>query len=61
MIEKPDPFFWEVYCDKCSWDESIDADTCAHFQSLIEYLKEEGWCMRLIKGEWHHFCPYCSS
>jgi len=43
-------------CDGCS--EIFESET-ADFELALGILKEAEWQMRMIKGEWCHYCPTC--
>ena len=59
MIEKDPPFFWDVTCDFCSEDERVSVDVAETFYCLIDHIKELGWRVFKLKGEWQHQCPVC--
>lgn len=42
-----------VECDECG--ESIDVDSC-NYSAINEYIKDNGWIVTNINGEWYEFC-----
>lgn len=60
MIEKSDDFFenFDVSCDCCSFDqEYLDVDS---FDDLIDQMKQDGWRIIYVDGEFKHKCPLCA-
>lgn len=61
MIERDPPFFWDVSCDGCAHgEERISTDDADSFRDVVDEIKERGWRVSLISGEWRHFCPDCA-
>ncbi len=44
----------EVYCDQCHCETNFDGDVS--YREINECLREEGWYIRNIDGEWMSFC-----
>ena len=55
MLEGKAPFY-ELYCDFCSNDETIEADS---FQEAVDQKKELGWISVKDGGEWKDKCSSC--
>ena len=57
MISKNEGFDnFTVFCDHCSYDELMDEES---FYSVIDQMKEDGWRISKVDGEWDHKCPSC--
>jgi Fe2+ or Zn2+ uptake regulation protein len=54
-IERYGPTF-EVSCDSCP--HTFDTDEC-EFAAAVRAVKEEGWRISKVGGEWIHTCPSC--
>jgi hypothetical protein len=58
MTINKDVMMMEVQCDICAeLSDSFDLDD---FNRMIATVKELGWRIIKVKGEWVHFCPTCS-
>ena len=44
-------------CEECG--EEAYGGT-AEFREFVDDLKEDGWRIRKVDGEWSHTCPSCS-
>lgn len=57
MIERGGPEdTWEVTCDGCPEAIEVEAEG---FHRAVEAIKRLGWRIRMIAGEWLHFCSDC--
>ena len=45
-------------CDSCE-EAQIEHSTGGGFRRMVEYIKEQGWQVKCVSGEWLHFCPDC--
>ena len=43
----------EVECDKCGASETIDS---TDYAEINQELRDNGWVIKNIKGEWCEFC-----
>ncbi len=43
-----------VTCDNCGDGQEFDS-----WAEVIEFMVEEGWRKKLVRGEWGHYCPEC--
>lgn len=43
-------------CDHCSNAEELEADD---FQEAVSEMKQDGWLITKLDGEWVHLCPSC--
>lgn len=44
-------------CDTCG----IDAEFYGCFTECIVEAKHQKWAMKLVDGEWEHYCPDCKA
>lgn len=61
MIQRDPPFFWDVTCDECGFEERIDIDTAATFFCVVDHIKGLGWKVFRRAREWTHLCPECAT
>jgi len=54
MIEKIYKNKYMVTCDNCGDGQEFDS-----WAEVIEFMVEEGWRKKLVRGEWGHYCPEC--
>jgi len=54
MIEKIYKNNYMLTCDNCGEGEEFDS-----WVDVIEFMREEGWRMKLVGGEWEHYCSEC--
>lgn len=47
-----------VECDECGSEEWAGT---LEFREFIDDLKEQGWCIKNVGGEWSHYCPDCEA
>lgn len=47
---------WWVSCDTCSDAHDLDAE---NFQEAVDEVKEAGWTITKVDGEWTHICGAC--
>ncbi len=43
-------------CDACGRVKFVDVEG---FMWAVDHIKEEGWRVRRLVGEWEHTCPAC--
>lgn len=48
---------YEVECYSCGDTEEYEVED---WSDLIRTLKEDGWEIRHVDGEWGHYCLYCA-
>ena len=50
-------FEQQLVCDDCGDEgETFDNDD---FRRMIANAKDDGWSIRLVRGEWTHTCRQC--
>lgn len=58
MIERDYTFEnFNVSCDHCSFEDTFDE---TDFMDTVQSMKESGWQIRKVNGEWDHKCPTCA-
>ena len=50
-------FGYIASCDHCSYSE--DYPEAEGFIDTVEAIKEDGWLINKIDGQWDHKCPSC--
>jgi len=59
MIERNYPFEnYTAFCDRCSFDKFFDFST---WNEVIQEMKNDGWRIRKVDGDWEHLCPTCAN
>lgn len=48
-------YFGTASCDLCCIQEEYDGD----FYEIVEQMKDDGWKIRKVDGDWQHVCPAC--
>ena len=56
MIRKEDGEF-VCECNECGIEEF--GGTMEDFREFVQQLKDTGWKIRKLEGEFMHFCPDC--
>lgn len=46
----------DITCDGCWSHEYVDV---IGFRNKIKHVKSEGWKIKKVLNEWHHYCPDC--
>lgn len=44
-------------CDNC--DDFLETPDASDFREAVEEIKEQGWLVKMLDGEWKHICPTC--
>lgn len=60
-IEKQEPGVWFAFCDAsgCSTHIELDTDPDDPFFEAVKEIREKGWYVTQVHGQWMHFCPDC--